>query len=56
MSDAKRYDCPKCGVKAGERCRTLNTGRTTDYHGARIDVWWDALKASARRRTPGGKP
>ena len=27
--------CPTCGAKAGKRCRTLTTGRTTDTHNAR---------------------
>ena len=27
--------CPTCGAEAGQRCRTLKTGRTTDTHNAR---------------------
>lgn len=27
--------CPKCGAKAGERCRSLTTRRVTDTHVAR---------------------
>lgn len=40
ISSRPRYDvaCPKCGVAAGQHCRTLTTGRVTDTHNARIDA------------------
>jgi len=40
----QRVDCPKCGAKVGEKCRTLTTGRVTDSHEARIDAAWAAIR------------
>lgn len=32
-------DCPTCPAKKGQKCRTLNTNRTTDTHVLRMDRW-----------------
>lgn len=48
MSDALKVDCPKCGVKAGDRCRALTSGRTTDTHNGR----WDAAYRPPAELTP----
>jgi hypothetical protein len=29
------HACPTCHAKPGQRCRTTNTGRTTDTHNQR---------------------
>jgi hypothetical protein len=30
-------DCPTCPAKAGQKCRTMTTNRTTDTHTLRTD-------------------
>ncbi|MBO0813606.1 MAG: hypothetical protein J2P30_00405 [Actinobacteria bacterium] len=37
MSDTIDLRCPKCGAEPGKRCRTLKTGRPTDFHMARAN-------------------
>lgn len=32
MTDPRKVDCPKCGVKAGEMCRNLNGKESATYH------------------------
>ena len=38
-------ECPKCGAKAGDRCRALTSNRVTDTHTARMDALMGVLKA-----------
>lgn len=38
-------DCPTCGQLAGQRCRTLSTGRVTDTHAARHSESFDNMIA-----------
>lgn len=37
MGAVSAVDCPTCPAKAGEKCRTLTTGRSTDTHRLRWD-------------------
>lgn len=50
MLSWQAIDCPKCGAKKGDRCRSLTTNRVTDTHVARIDAYADIRFRSFPRK------
>lgn len=40
--------CPICGAGRESRCRTLRSGRVTDYHEARRQAWYARAECPTR--------
>lgn len=52
-----RWDvpCPTCGAKPNDPCRAITSGRVSDSHAARRNLWHDTRQGNLRSED-GAKP